>query len=767
MLALSRGQQLALDQLVDIASHSNGALEILGSPGQAKPASYISIKVSLETKSYRTKYGLQFRDRETIYLYIPQEFPLKKPDLHFTHNRFIGTPHVQWGHVVCLYQSVDTEYDPSDGMFGFLNRIDQWMQAAGNGSLDPVDAPLHPPVAYSSSDTIFVARADTPTDLSNDEIWLGRAEMRLVRESRLDIIGWTKLENWGETKSENPVAAAVFFNKPLATEFPTQVNQLFKLIEGAGLPFSLLINLLKLLSLIVPEGNPAYFVLGAPMRRKAAGDPIKPHLTVWEIHPETVKILRAEMLSLGADEIAREQLINWIVGAEVRWCTLLEDRPEIVHRRDGGTLLSGIAGKRVLLLGCGALGSTAGEMILRSNAASLHLVDNGIVKPGILIRQRYSDSDIGLHKATALHKHLEAIGLSCIVTSEVHNLVNQAQSHFDLKEWDLIVDATASVRVTHRIETELKEHNLAIPMLSISVSASAENGSVLVKMPQYVGGPHFITRQAKLEAFAKYNNHNLIKAFWPSRDTIKVFQPEPGCSEPTFIGSAADIDHFAAGLINVGLSRIATLDSDQASLDLIASPWIGVKANEYHHLTFQLKNYAQFIEQRHKYDVRRSEVAALDMCAELNRISRTRSDQIETGGLIFGEIDDGHQVIWIDSLSGPPPDSTANETQFMCGTAGTKEINDYKSTKSGKSSRFIGIWHTHPISRGRPSQDDLIAMASLLHFQQFPPRQVVMLIVGYAATKREENYYLYRRNEFVLIASKEESIENQEENEKP
>jgi len=140
------------------------------------------------------------------------------------------------------------------------------------------------------------------------------------------------------------------------------------------------------------------------------------------------------------------------------------------------------------------------------------------------------------------------------------------------------------------------------------------------------------------------------------------------------------------------------------------------------------------------------------MTAELKRIARTRSNQIETGGLIFGEIDDAHQVIWVDSVSGSPPDSVASETQFLCGTAGTKELNAFKSVASRNSSRFIGIWHTHPISRGQPSQDDLRAMLELLHFQQYSPRQVVMLIVGYAATRREENYYLYRRNEFVLIA---------------
>jgi len=247
-----------------------------------------------------------------------------------------------------------------------------------------------------------------------------------------------------------------------------------------------------------------------------------------------------------------------------------------------------------------------------------------------------------------------------------------------------------------------------------------------------------------------------VKAFWPERETVKVFQPEPGCSAPTFIGSVADIDHHAAGLLNIGLSRIKSLAPDAASLDLVAAPWLLADDSKRHILRYTFKGYARHSELMHGYTVLRSDVAALDMTSELNRIARTRSDKVETGGLIFGEIDDAHQVIWVDSVSGPPPDSTASETQFLCGTAGTKELNAFKSTASGKSSRFIGIWHTHPISRGRPSQDDLHAMLELLHFQEFPPRQVVMLIVGYAATRREENYYLYRRNEFVFIARHEE-----------
>lgn len=755
MPELSQGQQLALLQLADIAANSDGALEIIELAAESKLEGYIWIRLSLETKGYRTGKGLAFRDRERISLYVHSDFPFKKPNVYFAHKRFIGAPHVQWGSSICLYQSGETEYNPSDGMFGFFDRIEQWMRAAGKGELDPDNAALHPPIAYTTSPTTFVIRADTHINMADGAIWIGRADLRKIRENRFDAIGWTELDDWGDANPGHPVAAAILFDKPLATEFPTKVSDLIDLVENAGLSFGLLYSLLRIFSLVGTEEEHAYFVLGAPMRRKAAGEPLRPHLTVWEISPDTLTALRAIVRSKGKDNAARHELAKWMVDAGVKWCKVLEDRPEIVNRRDDGTLLGALAGKRILLFGCGALGSAVAEMVLRSGATKLHLVDYGIVKPGVLVRQRYTDGDIGSMKAYALQAHLKNIGLECVVTADEGDLANQAISRFDFTEWDLIIDTSASVSVAHRIEVELKTQSLPIPLLSMSVSAAAENGSVLVKMPQYSGGPHHIARQAKLHAFAKDAGHSLVKAFWPEHDTVKVFQPEPGCSEPTFIGSAADIDYHAAGLLNIGLSRIENLAADDASLDLVAAPWLRAGDSKGHRFSYTFKGYTRHSEQIHSYCVLRSNVAALDMASELKRIARTQSDKVETGGLIFGEIDDAHQVIWIDSVSGPPPDSAASNTQFLCGTAGTMKLNAFKSTTSGRSSRFIGIWHTHPISRGQPSQDDLNAMLQLLHFQEFTPRQVVMLIVGNAATRREENYYLYRRNEFILIARHE------------
>ena len=52
---------------------------------------------------------------------------------------------------------------------------------------------------------------------------------------------------------------------------------------------------------------------------------------------------------------------------------VLENRPEITRRRDEGSPPAWLAGKRVLVLGCGALGAPAAEACVRAGAAALHL----------------------------------------------------------------------------------------------------------------------------------------------------------------------------------------------------------------------------------------------------------------------------------------------------------------------------------------------------------------------------------------------------------
>src|SRR3546814_10991725 len=80
-------------------------------------------------------------------------------------------------------------------------------------------------------------------------------------------------------------------------------------------------------------------------------------------------------LSHGDNEEALTAVAKWMVEATVRWCTVLENRPEIVIRRDIESHTSQLRDKRVLLFGCGALGSAIAECALRAGADRKSVVE--------------------------------------------------------------------------------------------------------------------------------------------------------------------------------------------------------------------------------------------------------------------------------------------------------------------------------------------------------------------------------------------------------
>ena len=140
----SEGQRWALGQLEEIADASDDSLEIidvreLPSTRRVRCRSIfrlIAADILVRPREFR------FRARERLTLYIPAAFPLNRPDVQFGHNRYGHYPHVQWGIQICLYQSTDSEWQPDDGMFGYMSRLDTWLRHAARGEFDPCSIPV-------------------------------------------------------------------------------------------------------------------------------------------------------------------------------------------------------------------------------------------------------------------------------------------------------------------------------------------------------------------------------------------------------------------------------------------------------------------------------------------------------------------------------------------------------------------------------------------------------------------------------------------------
>ena len=101
-------------------------------------------------------------------------------------------------------------------------------------------------------------------------------------------------------------------------------------------------------------------------------------------------------------ELARD----WLGLERTAWATVYEQRPELVTRRDQASPAAWLQGRRVLILGAGALGAPIAADCVRAGARQVTVVDNSTVHPGILVRQPYEDGDIGKPKADVLAKRL-------------------------------------------------------------------------------------------------------------------------------------------------------------------------------------------------------------------------------------------------------------------------------------------------------------------------------------------------------------------------
>lgn len=752
---MTEGQELALEQLEEIETSSDGLLEIVEVIKPQGLVESLRVVITVFCGSYKkAANGLPLKTRERLTLSVAPEFPFVVPDVRTEHHRFAGFPHVQWKTKFCLYQSPATEWDCSDGMFGYIKRLDLWLSRGALGEWETEGEPLHPPVAYAAGEVMIIPKANTPSFA--ESVWYGYAHVKNITGSRVDILGWS--QDAGEIPDK--VGVTVLLSEPMPFEFPLKISDLLSELKARGVDeFRLLLRLLiAVFSNDVDE--PLYFFLGTPSRGLSGAAERQQHLTCWYITPEKVAELviqfRDKYGSEKLDELsddATEFIRNWASDASVRWCTVREDRPEIVTRRDHDAPVSWFAGKTVSLWGCGALGGHVAEFLVRAGARKVLLHDNGQVTPGILVRQCYDDRDIGRWKVDALRERLERIQPDIELETSNGNIL---YGPLDLDDYsgsaDLIIDTTASEPILSKLELKRRRSgHTPVPIVSMSIGSRADKGLLTVSGRGYSGGPADITRRAKLEACNRDALRGYVDEFWPALDgpRRKIFQPEPGCSESTFVGSATDVTALAAIMLNLAAQDLASIEGE-ASAHLVALPDAKI-AEALKSAHFEWPSDLVYQDPHSQYEIRVSMSAWREIAAWIEKSRRRVGPKAETGGLLFGERDDAAKIIWVTEILGPPPDSQAAASHFVCGVEGTKDANYEKTRRTRGSVQYVGMWHTHPEGSPAFSSTDLGGMGQLMDDKSLSTPKPLLMIVGTPDAVPNVATYVFKRSDFEQI----------------
>lgn len=757
--------ELAASQLAELAAYSQGAIELLATSSQDDGSTTFTI--SLDTRGIQTSGdGIRVRARERFDLLVGPSFPFKHPSVMVQHRRWAGTPHVQWGRILCLYAAPSVEWNPVDGMRGLIARLNLWLQRAAEGTLDPDGQPLHPPVAYSSSAAGWIIINPDLGDRTpwHERIIPGNTSLLYAwcrrKGKRVDIVEWlAPLDVYDRVLDEDFVASddaglpyfvapLLLISDELGMEYPSSAAALAASLEQSGVSSDDLLHAFTsagtlnraICAMATADGEaPTIVLLGTPARR-VEGERRLAHVTAWKLDDlgsQITSLLGKVQRETGSELAAevRDLANDWLGFADTSWMVVYENRPEVTRRRDTGSAAAWLTGKRVLLLGCGALGAPIAEQCVRAGVADLTVADKSVVSPGILVRQPYVDSDIGYGKARMLANRLNQIRRDLVVKHEHGDVIAKfLTADSGVPDFDLVIDATADVGVRTALESAHSSSRHAWPPVVAAVFGhEATRGIVVVSRTGATGTSHDILRRLAIDSRAAAGSawSDIADDFFPDPPRTQMFFPEPGCSAPTFTGSAIQAAGLASALFWAAIVELSAEDRSRPMVAFgVRLPGSGMAPSSVSELVWP--NDVLVTEIADGLEVRLSQRAAAEIRAEVRRGARVRGSQIETGGMLLGSIDEATRTIYIDVATGPTPDSALSNVYFKHGIQGTQEILEHHRITTANRVGFMGIWHTHPYGRASPSLTDEAGMASLVA-PDGTGRRALMLILGGSA----------------------------------
>ena len=567
--AWSAAQKAGLAELRDLAAANPHDIVAVGQPqcltSPAAGHGYLAVNVSLSTRTIDAPPASTLLvDQEDVTIVVGPLFPAKPPTVHVRHDRFVDIVHVLDGEELCIYLDEDREWHPSGGMRDVLEQTWKFLDDAANDRFDAATALFHPiggrnPVTRGAPTAVVRQFPGVP----GKPLSLGSATPRTAR--RIDI----------GPPAKNAVRPAL---RVLTISVPNRmpygpghtVGQLRAAIETAG-------------------GPPWDAIVGAFGRTRAANGPDGLLYVVLAVArqpslPEPGWHLCVGRIAIRSDSSNPAALFpeqaTLAIGHEtpIEWCNMSDQRPEHATRRDDTRPVTALRGRTVELWGCGGLGSWLGEFLIRAGVGHLTLRDHGVIQGDLLVRQNFTEADVGSVKATQLKTRLDAIA----DVAQIDAKPGSALAVGAIPDCDFIIDATVSESVGAFLHSAMAGAPTSRPIVA-SVATDAQSATLgLVVIGSGSVSPTHV--QAELsQAVLAQGDLEPFHRFWTDPNPGDLVLPMPGCSTPTFHGSAADAAGLAATMLNLIAGHI---NAQTVGMHLINMPHSGIDLPGHHYLEY-------------------------------------------------------------------------------------------------------------------------------------------------------------------------------------
>jgi proteasome lid subunit RPN8/RPN11 len=424
------------------------------------------------------------------------------------------------------------------------------------------------------------------------------------------------------------------------------------------------------------------------------GDNSSLEMIPYQLHCETDELGRIRMTSSVFPLVQRSKLSQNILS----------------HMSTGQDK---VAEGRIVILGCGSLGSKIALHLVRGGYGPFTLIDNKPLSPHNLARHALTNTSLVTlrSKAEALCNELEQFPNAKGSVPVSDNIVSFMRRDKVPDDTRVIIDATASDSVREYLAASDKR-GLGHPIIKVSVFAEGRAGAILVEGKGR--NPRIDDLYIKLFDMAIDDRtlSNMLLSSSGQRHLIGQ-----NCGSVTMIIADTITSLYAAGMAERARQLLHSSFSEAGELNIgrLSDFDIGLDWETI------LLGSTKVVEE---HNAKGWEIRILDNAVQEIVSESIKYGDIETGGIIFGRILVARRCITVSRVLPAPPDSERRSTEFILGSDGLKQTVKKAQDRSGIL-RYLGTWHSHPHGGAHSPRDR--SMLERMKELRFPSPSVSLI----------------------------------------
>ena len=668
---------------------------------------FIFACINIELPSYGVIDGLDIRKVEENLFYLSPHYPYKAPytmmnreDFPFSSlshvNTFIydNTDEFIFKPYLCLHRGNVDEWFHEVGVSGYVARVKKWLKDATKGELIKHNDGFEPMMRLDSSFGSIVYDTDSIINFIEQNQKSQIIEFRSMRYNKQNIRKVYVDDNFIPTK--NIIPCIIIYDKNSDSkdgylgeyrgELQDFINFLdYKLIERAISRYNNIHN----------NGYPSiglcFLIYGIKRPQKLIGQ------------RTNIELLNF-FIALNINSKSAKVVISGKEGCRIL-NHIKQFSPSVAAEISAS---EHIIDKKLLFVGCGALGSKISLSLARMGVIKQSLVDNDIILPHNLARNALtfdSFENDNIYKSNAMQMIITAMYKKALCKSYKDKIMDFPIEK--LNENDYIIDCTASGIV---LDYFVSTSGINTPIIRAEIADEGRLGFTFIENKSENVNIKDLRYVLYYEALKNETIYNWLNKVAKNETDFahQEFSIGFGCSSDTMIIDDAVINIHAG----ITTSIIKNLSSDDFG---------SIYINLYHQNDLTKNSVFKITVEPYKV-IKNDDWTIKTNQSVLNKIYSIANDKLENGGIFIGNVDNKDKVVRILDIF-IPPDNQRSCLFLVRGQIDIEKHLNYISKRTAGLITYVGEWHTHPNMATQMSKTDentFTGMAKELAKIQFP-----------------------------------------------